>query len=254
MVTITIPGHSFDNIDLVIFDKDGTLMELHHYWSEMCILRSDMISEKLKLTVDERKQLLYAMGVDLDQKKLRAEGPVGIKKREIVMQAAIDYLSSIGHRDSRDLCNQVFNDVDAFSTRILDQLVIPIHGAPELINSLVRAGGKIAVATTDRSNRALLAMRILGFDGKIDFIIGSDSVSESKPDPEMVNLILQHLNVKQINALMVGDASTDIQMGVNAGLRGSIGVLTGLTRESELRTLTPYIINSIADMSVTDER
>lgn len=250
MVTINIPGHQFTNIELVIFDKDGTLMELHHYWTEMCLLRADMISEKLGLTYDQNTQLLYVMGVDIEHKKLMPEGPVGIKKREVVMQAAIDYLASIGHKDARALCHQIFEEVDTISTGILDRLVIPIPGATELVNRLSQAGCKIAIATTDRSYRASLAMNLLGFGDKIDLVVGADCVSEPKPDPEMVDYILEKLSVKRSRAVIVGDAITDVQMGSVAGLAGTLGVLTGQTSRETLEKYTPYIIGSVAEITV----
>ena len=93
MVTITIPGHRFTGIKLIVFDKDGTLMELHHYWIEMCKLRVNLIAEKFSLTPAQKNAMLFEMGVDIEQIKLRPDGPVGIKKREVVMQACLLYTS-----------------------------------------------------------------------------------------------------------------------------------------------------------------
>ena len=250
MATITIPGHTFRNIDLVIFDKDGTLMELHHYWSEMCILRADRITERLDLSKEEWRALLYAMGVDAVKKRLQPEGPVGIKKREVVMQAAVDYLASVGHNDTSSICYEVFEEVDAFSANILERLVIPIPGAGDCIQQIKTSGCKSAIATTDRSYRASLAMDILGFGKSMDIIVGADCVSETKPSPEMVYYILDKLGVDRSRALMVGDASTDVDMGKRAGMAGTIGVLTGQTSRDVLEKYTPYIVGSVADIKV----
>lgn len=251
MVTITIPGHRFTGIKLVIFDKDGTLMELHHYWTEMCKIRVNLIAEKFPLTSEQKNAMLFEMGVDIEKKKLRPDGPVGIKKREIVMQAAIDCLALAGYLDTKIICQQIFEEVDIRSAGMLDHLVIPIHGATEIINNLVASGCKIAIATTDRSHRAALAMDEMGLGKKIDLIIGADQVSETKPDPEMVFLILDTLKIKKSQTLMIGDAITDIEMGNRAGLAGSIAVLTGQTPQNILKKNTPYVINSVADLGVT---
>ena len=254
MVIIDIPGHRFSGIELIIFDKDGTLMELHHYWAEMSALRANLITEKLGLSSDQRLQMLFAMGVDAKHKKLLSKGPVGIKKREVVMQAAIDYLTSIGHKGSQSICQEVFEDVDRISTTILDKLVIPIPGAGELIDLLSKNECKIAIATTDRSYRAELAMKTMGFDKNIDLIVGADCVSEPKPSPEMINYILDKIKVEKSHALMVGDAITDIEMGISAGLTGTVGVLTGQTSKDKLEKITPFIFESVAQIKVIPEK
>jgi phosphoglycolate phosphatase-like HAD superfamily hydrolase len=120
----------------------------------------------------------------------------------------------------------------------------------EIVNNLVTSGCKIAIATTDRSNRANIAMHEIGLGGKIDLIIGADRVSETKPDPEMVFLILETLKMEKNQTLMIGDAITDIEMGNRAGLAGTIAVLTGQTPPNILKENTPYVINSVADIGV----
>jgi phosphoglycolate phosphatase len=169
------------------------------------------------------------------------------------MQAAIEYLASIGFMKTDDLCFRVFEEVDRISMDILDKLVIPIPGATELVNTLSRFECKIAIATTDRSYRATLALKALGLNEKVDLIVGADCVSETKPNPEMIYYILDKLNVEKRHALMVGDAITDVDMGGRAGLSGTIGVLTGQTPKEILKKSTPHIIESVSQIDVIQD-
>jgi phosphoglycolate phosphatase-like HAD superfamily hydrolase len=75
-------------------------------------------------------------------------------------------------------------------------------------------------------------------------------ISNTKPDPEMANLILSKLNVPRDKAIMVGDAMSDVELGVNAGLKASVGVLSGLAAEEELRGVTRHVISSIAEITL----
>ena len=245
MVNLIINSDIIENIKLVIFDKDGTLMELYHYWSQMVGMRAKLICEKLGINEEHENNLLYEMGVDWKAGKLRSEGPVGIKKREIVLQAALDYLKTIGYEDTYNICYEVFREVDQISLLNLNRFIKPIEGSSRLIDLLFNNGCKIAIATTDRGERAKLACDFLGFANKIDFIIGADKVSKSKPEPEMINMIVDTLKIDKFNTVMIGDAVTDVQMGINANLKASIGVLTGLSTLTELRKLTPYIVDSV---------
>ena len=49
---------------------------------------------------------------------------------------------------------------------------------------------------------------------------------------------------------MVGDALTDVQMGINAGLKASVGVLTGFASAEQLRILTPFIARDVSEICV----
>jgi phosphoglycolate phosphatase len=93
-------------------------------------------------------------------------------------------------------------------------------------------------------------MEYLGFAGMMDMVVGADMVDNSKPAPDMAELILEKLNINKANAAVVGDALTDINMGINAGLKASIGVLTGLSSEIQLRELTPHVAGSVAEIAV----
>jgi len=62
--------------------------------------------------------------------------------------------------------------------------------------------------------------------------------------------ILKSLGVDKESAVMVGDAVTDMEMGMNAGLRASIGVCSGLTAKKELVAKTQYIVEDISRIKV----
>jgi phosphoglycolate phosphatase len=248
MATIEIPGHRFKDIELVIFDKDGTLLELHHYWSGMSEMRADFISRKFKLSDVQRVDLLHSMGVDIKSRRLLPEGPVGIKKREIVMQSASDYLASIGCTNADELCRYAFENVDNALTDTLKVLIKPIPGAQELLDRLYKCRCKAAIATTDRYHRSKFGMEYVGFDKKINMIVGADNVKKTKPDPECIFIITDKLKVDPSQVIMIGDTSVDIETGNAACLAGCIAVLTGQTPKNILYSSTPHVVDSVADI------
>lgn len=250
MVRFDWNGQIIDDIDLVIFDKDGTLMELHHYWGRMVSLRAEMICQRHQLSDADRLNLIDRMGVDARTGRIKPEGPVGLKKREIVMQTAVDYLDSIGIPEQDAYCAEVFLDVDRISAERLEDFVRPIPGAQELVARLAANGCKLAIATTDKTERAWLAMGYLGMKDRMDLVIGADLVAESKPAPETIEVILRRLEIPRERAIMIGDAVTDIQMGINAGVKASIGVCTGLASAESLSRLTPYVITSVSELRI----
>jgi phosphoglycolate phosphatase-like HAD superfamily hydrolase len=216
----------------------------------MVALRARLICEALGLDPMHEDGLRWALGVDEKAGRLRPEGPVGLKKREIVIQAAVDYLAGVGLHETRPVCSTAFERADEESSRDLGRFIRPIPGAQALVGALHTRGCRIAVATVDLRRRAQLAVDFLGFGGKIDLLVGADQVARPKPAPDMIHLILKTLDVKPSRAVTVGDALTDVQMGLNAGLKASIGVLTGFATRDQLRTLTPFIAQDTSEITV----
>ncbi|OGC04146.1 hypothetical protein A2276_05995 [candidate division WOR-1 bacterium RIFOXYA12_FULL_43_27] len=251
VVDLKINDNIIENINLVIFDRDGTLIDLYHYWSQMIAKRAELICNRFKLNEEDKTALMFAMGVDVKAGQLRSEGPVGIKKREIVMQAAVDQLAVWGIIDAGLVCFEIFKEVDQWSTDMLGELIKPLPGAKELIDVLLSRDCKIAIATTDREERAKISMDFLALTDKLDYIVGADSVKKSKPAPDMINLILKELKADKLAAVMVGDAETDIQMGNNAGLKACIAVCTGISSRSRLAELTELVVEDISKILVS---
>ena len=250
MTTLLVDSKLIPEIDLVIFDKDGTLIELYHYWSQMVALRARLICEALGLGNEHEAGLRWSLGVDEKAGRLRPEGPVGLKKREIVIKAATDYLDGVGRRDTLQLCEQAFERADEISSRDLGGFIRPIQGAGSLMRALHDRGCRVALATVDVSRRARLAMEFMGVNKALDLVVGGEEVSRSKPDPEMIHLILERLGVDRSRAVMVGDALNDVQMGLNAGLKASIGVLTGFATAEQMLALTSFVAEDVSELAV----
>ena len=250
MVDLIVNDKRLNDVKLVIFDRDGTLIDLYHYWAQMIEKRADLICRHYGLADSHKKKLLFEMGIDVARKQLRSEGPVGIKKREIVMQAAINVLAALGINDSLAACVEIFNEVDRLSENDLARLIKPLRGALELISLIHECGCKTAIATTDKTDRAILSMDYLGLTEKIDYVIGADAVANSKPAPDMVEVILAKLKIPSDRAVMVGDAGFDIEMGKKAGLMASIAVCTGITTRERLGQLTDLVIRDVSQIKV----
>jgi phosphoglycolate phosphatase-like HAD superfamily hydrolase len=250
LLTLSVDRKAIHDVSLVIFDKDGTLIELYHYWSQMVALRARLICEALGLDPMHEDGLRWALGVDEKAGRLRPEGPVGLKKREVVIQAAVDYLAGVGLPETRTVCSAAFERADEESSRDLGRFIRPIRGAEALVGALHTIGCRVAVATVDISRRAQLAMDFLGLGDTIDLVVGAEQVARSKPAPDMIHLILKTLGIEPSQAVMVGDALTDLQMGLNAGLKASIGVLSGFATRDQMQSRTPFIARDVSELTV----
>jgi len=251
MVDLIVNNQSITDIDLVVFDKDGTIIDLYNYWYNMIEHRAELICTHYGLSHKEhQKKLMYDMGVDWPNNRLNPEGPVGLYPRSVVQEAAEDYLTKLGCKDVTNVCFSIFKEVDELSLSRFDSLIKPLNGAIDLLRLIKSKGGNIAIATTDKTVRAELAARFLKIEELFDYIIGADKVKASKPDPEMLNIINESLGIDPLKSVMVGDAITDVQIGVNAGYKASIGLYSGLTDRDTLLEVTPYVVEDISKIKV----
>jgi phosphoglycolate phosphatase len=238
------------DVRLCVFDKDGTLIDVHTYWANMVRFRAEFIGEKLRLDQETRIGLMESMGVETSRMRIKPEGPVGLKKRDIVLKAGVDYLISKGYPDHTEVFSAIFKLVDGYSLNKFDQIIKPLPGVKDLFSQLKSLGCRIALATTDIKDRAARAMEHLGQLCHVDDIAGADGVQRPKPDPEIIHSICARLGVEVSRTVMVGDAESDVLTGLNAGCLCSIGVESGLTSRDRLLALTPFVIPNISHIIV----
>ncbi len=117
-------------------------------------------------------------------------------------------------------------------------------GVPELLAQLRDRGVVMAVATGKSGPRARSLLELLGVLPLFDYVIGSDEVAHPKPAPDIVELALQKLGVRAEDAIMVGDAVTDLESARGAGVR-AVAALWGESDAAALRAAGP-------DLALTD--
>lgn len=103
---------------------------------------------------------------------------------------------------------------------------------PECLKVLKNAGAKLSVATNAPTKFAKRMLESNNLLEHFDFVIGADKVVNSKPDPEMLNLIITQYEHEFERVFMIGDNYKDMQCAKNAGV-SSVFVTWGFGEESE---------------------
>ena len=118
----------------------------------------------------------------------------------------------------------------------------------ETLSALKEKGLTLAIASS-RSHASLVELtHDLGISNVISYMIGSDDANKAKPNPEPVLNILEALGYKACLTLVVGDMDVDILMGANAGTK-TCGVTYGNGTKKELEEVgADYVINSIDEL------
>lgn len=115
---------------------------------------------------------------------------------------------------------------------------IPLfEGAADTITTLNKHGFKLAVAT-GKGRRGLNSA--LEHCGLGNYFHATRTVDEcfSKPHPQMLNELMDHLVVMPERTLMIGDTSYDLHMAQNAGV-SAIGVSYGAQAAEQWQHLNP---------------
>ena len=122
----------------------------------------------------------------------------------------------------------------------------PIDGAVEALRALHASGHTLAIVTSSMGSLPFLDR--WGIRGLFTTIVGRGEVERIKPDPEPVQAALRALALTPGDAVTVGDSPLDVLAGV-AARTPTIGVLTGVGRERELRAAgATRVLAALADL------
>lgn len=97
-------------------------------------------------------------------------------------------------------------------------------GVIELLDELKARGYKLGMATSRLRFTTEQAVEKFGLDRYFEHIVTADDVTRHKPDPQVVEIILQKLGSAPERSVLVGDTIHDIQCAKNAGV---MSVLVG---------------------------
>ena len=250
MSSLVLPDSQIDNIKMIIFDKDGTLIDVHHYWCSMIEFRADFFINSLEI-VDKEKlydELVDNMGINLKTKKMKPEGPVGIKPRSFIVDVALKTIYKYDNTYTKSMVEEIFIKVDEYSKTKLKTIVKALPDVQRLLEDLKNANVKITIATTDLSQRAVLAMKSLNLDKYFVDIAGADLVDNAKPSPDLVEYILDKANLSKENVIVVGDSMADLGMARNVKCK-FIGVKSGLYTDKFINQCE-YLIDDLTQLRV----
>lgn len=176
-------------INTLLFDLDGTLVD-----SNELIIASfhKALSECFPDRSFSRPEIIPMIGPPLQE----SFGALNPEKQSVTAMIEI-YLKTYRQLE--------FSYIDIYPHAI------------EMLDGFKARGFNLAVVTTKFRRSAMPSIRHFGIDRRISTIISLDDVSNHKPHPEPVLKALAAFpNVDQ--ALMVGDAPSDILAGKNAGV------------------------------------
>jgi pyrophosphatase PpaX len=129
-----------------------------------------------------------------------------------------------------------------------DRLVRPYDEVESTLRTLHERGYELAVVTSKAEPLAQRGLAHVGLDGFFDVIVGLESCSRHKPDPEPVHIALERLAVAPECAVFVGDSPHDMSAGRAAGVT-TVAALWGPFSRAQLAPSEPdYYIERVTEL------
>lgn len=147
---------------------------------------------------------------------------------------------AIGQKVSKTDFETYYNFYDAYYQAHSEDTTAPYEGIPQVLEGLKKKGYRMAVIS-NKQDWAVKQLIEKIFPGQFEVALGVTEDGIKKPDPRMIEKVLQAMNLKSSEAYMIGDSEADIETGKNANME-VIACLWGFRDMKDLAPLKPEFI------------
>lgn len=237
-----------EGIDLVVFDKDGTLIDFQQMWGGWV---RDLVEGLERETGRPFAARLHdVLGVDLATGLVQGHGLLAAtpmaRIREVVLGVVADEL---GVPERASAAKRAAVAVDAvWAPPDPIALARPVGDLRGLLEGLREGDRRIALATSDDREPTERTLTALGIADLVDGLVCADDGILPKPAPDAIRHLCALLEVVPARTAVVGDSVADLAMGRAAGAGRVIGVLTGVADRATLEPLADAILESVQEL------
>ncbi|MDE0240771.1 MAG: HAD family hydrolase [bacterium] len=230
----------------ILFDKDGTLIELDSMWLPAWEGAAHHVATRVG-----QPGLADAM--------LRK---VGYRRATATFDPNATLLTGTVH-DIVDAWETVLDDkapadLEPVILKVFAEAStrdpVPVTDVRALLRSLRRRGYILGAATNDSTRKVQRMIDHLGLADDLAFHCGADAGHGGKPGPGMGLAFCEETGIPPERVLMVGDSIIDALMSRAAGFGAAVGVRTGGMMTPDQEQHFDVIIDSIDDLPALLDR
>jgi len=232
--------------DLVVFDKDGTLIDFTELWHGLAVQAIENLLQHCNLDLAYADHFYTALGFDPERATSDADGALAVGPNERIYRLVERQLRTFGEGSDRSRQSVAAAFRPVLEASPAASMLRPAGDVQAVFQHLKARGIKIAVATTDIRHSTVATLRHLGVLELIDDLIcADDSFRTTKPDPQALIRLASDLDVRPEHVIMVGDTVGDMRMARLTGVCTGIAVLTGAGTREQLKPWADLLIDGI---------
>ncbi|WP_054939630.1 HAD family hydrolase [Paenibacillus ihuae] len=213
----------------ILFDKDGTLLDLLATWGTWAELVLQGLGNQLALIGDGFSgDLSGVLGTRHDASGrvigYDPAGPLSMATAEETYGILAWHLYSAGVPWNEAVMRVTAIAKEAMNELRTRRIAAPLPELLPFLQQCAAASLKLGVVTSDGSGTTGEQLEWMGITGYFHTIVTRDRVSRGKPAPEMAETACRELGIPPEYTVIIGDSNADMQLGKGAGLRLSIGI------------------------------
>ena len=231
-------------VEAVIFDKDGTLLDFDSFWITVSQKAIEEVLSFFGAEKDLTFRVLETLGVHNGRTDINGVLCKGTYEQigEIVYSTLMEnnyevcfdtVVEAVVHSYNE---NMSVGQIKPTCTDLIDVLV-----------ELKRQNKKIVVVTTDNEQITHKCLQKLGIDHLFEKIYTDDGIVPPKPNPYAVLDFCKNYNIEKEHVVMVGDTLTDIAFAKNAGIV-AIGFAKDEKNSAILKEHTDIVISEMLQL------
>lgn len=265
MATIRCQEATFENIQAILFDKDGTLADVEGYLTLLAQARARFVNEQLSsVDGDFEDRLLSAFGCRNDVNcrgsasgSIAPTGLMAVGSRDHNAVAAAAYVAEtgMGWMAALELVETAFQSADkALPVKVTE--TPPLDGMTELLHSLSVADVNVGIVSSD------LYQEVASFidayaGGAISWYCGAGAPAGArwlpKTHPDFLQFACEQMSIDPASTLVIGDSAADLALACQ-GAAGFISMIGGWSAAPKIdcatQSLSVAIITSLQQVEV----
>lgn len=213
----------------ILFDKDGTLLDLLATWGtwaelvlhgmedQLTLLDAHFVGEFTRLLGTQHDAAGRLTGYD-------PAGPLSMATMEETYGILAWQLYAAGMPWNEALSRVINISKEAMSELRIRRSAKPLPGLLPFLQQCAGASLKLGVVTSDGAKTTHEQLEWLGIADYFGAVVTRDRVNNGKPAPEMAELACRELGLVPEETIIIGDSNADMQLGKGAGLRLAVGI------------------------------
>jgi len=249
MTIIDVRGKNFD-VDCVVLDKDGTLIDLNTIWGPRTKRWGKFLADAFPEQRGIDRAIFENVGYLPELSSIRSESPMAVASLESIITLAAGVLCQVGVPWHEAITISEKGARVTLMAPLDSEEINPIGDVSGTLNRFVGAQIKVVMVTSDDRSITCATLKHLGIDDLIHALVCGDDGMPNKPAPDAIEYISGQLGIPANRMVMVGDSLSDMKFGRNARVAGCVGVQNGGVVDVSLAAIADVVIESIEEISI----